>query len=123
MKKPYLLLPLITLMACDTTPMTTEECIDYIYANARVSEQVILSDLDDFGQPQTPQQVTLMVFEIKLNNGGWMRLKQETALKLSKNWNFSDMKYYDRFGGEIQEHQRDACEVVERMKEFQKRMN
>lgn len=44
-------------------------------------------------------------------------LSQEEALLLSKNWNYNDMKYY-RNDGKLEEHEKDACEVLERIKQF-----
>ena len=44
-------------------------------------------------------------------------LSQEEALMLSKNWNYNDMKYY-RNDGKLEEHEKDACEVLERIKQF-----
>lgn len=52
-----------------------------------------------------------------LSNEKNKTLSQEEALMLSKNWNYNDMKYY-RNDGKLEEHEKDACEVLERIKQF-----
>lgn len=44
-------------------------------------------------------------------------LSQQEALEISANWNYNDMKYY-RNDGKLEEHEKDACEVLERIKQF-----
>lgn len=44
-------------------------------------------------------------------------LSQEEALSLSKNWDYSNMKFYQN-DGKLEEHEKDACEVVDRINKF-----
>lgn len=44
-------------------------------------------------------------------------LSQQEALTLSSNWNYSSMKYY-RNDGKLEEHEKDACEVLDRVNKF-----
>ena len=78
-------------------PNKTEKCIteivDKVLCNSDKCDRLILSD--------------------KKNK----TLSQEEALLLSKNWNYNDMKYY-RNDGKLEEHEKDACEVLERIKQF-----
>lgn len=55
----------------------------------------------------------LSVFE----EGKTRALSQQEALALSSNWNYKNMKYY-RNDGKLEEHEKDACEVLERVNKF-----
>lgn len=51
------------------------------------------------------------------NNGKQTPLSPSDALSLSKNWNYSDMKFY-RNDGKLEAHEKDACEVLDRLNKF-----
>ncbi len=44
-------------------------------------------------------------------------LSQEEAISLSTNWDYSNMKFY-RNDGKLEEHEKDACEVIDRVNKF-----
>lgn len=88
-----------------------KNCIDYIVDNAMVS---IIWSADE------PQRI---VFNVRINDYIWVELDQETALGLSTNWDFNDMKFYNNLDEHVYAHQVDACEVMERIKDFQKNIN
>lgn len=44
-------------------------------------------------------------------------LSAQDAISLSKNWDYNDMKYY-RNDGKLEEHEKDACEVLDRINKF-----
>jgi hypothetical protein len=79
-----------------------ESCIDYIMDNAMVV-----------------YESNVMKFKIKNNGGEWIEVSQETALELSDNWNFEDMKLYqNNDDGYLFDYELDACETVEKMNRF-----
>lgn len=51
------------------------------------------------------------------DEGKSMVLSQQEALTLSSNWNYSNMKYY-RNDGKLEEYEKDACEVLDRVNKF-----
>lgn len=51
------------------------------------------------------------------DEGNTKFLSQQEALALSSNWNYNDMKHY-RNDGKLEEHEKDACEVLDRLNKF-----
>ena len=45
-------------------------------------------------------------------------LPQEDALAISKNWDYNNMKTYDNDDNELKEHEKDACEVLDRLNAY-----
>lgn len=45
-------------------------------------------------------------------------LPQEDALAISKNWDYNNMKVYDNTDNELKEHEKDACEVLDRLNAY-----
>ncbi|MDR1337784.1 MAG: hypothetical protein LBJ73_02005 [Rickettsiales bacterium] len=83
-----------------------ESCIDYIVKNAQVM----------YG----PDGMDL---QFKDSEGKWMDINQETALSLSKNWDFNDMKLYqNNADGYLFDYELDACDTMSRMQEFLKQI-
>jgi hypothetical protein len=83
-------------------------CIDYIYNNAMVEHSW-----------DEPTETLHTIFRIKNNAGRWIAIDQDAALRLSKNWDFNNKKFYNNRSRHVYEHQLDACEVMERLKKFQ----
>lgn len=50
-------------------------------------------------------------------NGKDFPLSTKDALSLSKNWDYNNMKYY-RNDGKLEEHEKDACEVLTKLNKF-----
>lgn len=45
-------------------------------------------------------------------------LPQEDALAISKNWDYNNMKTYNNDDNELKEHEKDACEVLDRLNAY-----
>jgi len=45
-------------------------------------------------------------------------LSQEDALKISDNWDYSNMRLYSNADNELKDYEHDACEVLERLNNF-----
>lgn len=45
-------------------------------------------------------------------------LTQEQALRITKNWDYNDIKLYNHEDQKLQEHEKDACVVLERLNKF-----
>jgi len=88
------------------------ECIDYIHKNVEITLDIDVND---------NSKVTR--FRIQNNIDDWTDISRESALELSKNWKFDDMKYYtNNDDGYVFEYEVDACEVMEKLKALQKRI-
>lgn len=57
----------------------------------------------------------LLVFNNK--TGKQIPLSAQDAMSISNNWNYSDMKLYQN-DGKLEEHEKDACGVLERLNKF-----
>jgi hypothetical protein len=109
MKKLSLIALVAAALCACGEKQTTEDCIAWIYDNARMNTIVTVSGSG------TEQREIL---ELKDNDGQWLEINKETALSLSKNWTFDEnMQYYTK-DDVILEHEKDACEVVGRIKNF-----
>lgn len=121
------------LIACSNNDEKTQQCINEIV------EQTSLIRLCDEPIGQNGVEVTIdgvtrhysqqeakengiyncsepakYVIDIK----GFGMLSQEDALKISKNWNYDDIKLYNNDDNAIQDYERDACDVLKRLNEF-----
>lgn len=50
-------------------------------------------------------------------------LSQEDALKISSNWDYSNMRLYSNADNEIKDYEKDACDVLDRLNNFIKEYN
>jgi len=55
-------------------------------------------------------------YGVVVNNIGM--LDQEDALLISTNWNYDDLKLYNNDDQQIQDYEKDACEVLKRLEKF-----
>ena len=101
MKKLLFLLPILALTACDNNKQI-EKCIDDI--NSKV-----LCANDECNVLYIKHTLNEKIYYISL-------LPNE-ALTLSKNWDYPNIKMYKN-DGKMEKHEKDACEVLERVNNF-----
>ena len=58
-------------------------------------------------------------YVVVVNNYG--ALTQEEALKITKNWDYNNIKLYNHQDQKLQEHEKDACDVLQRLNDFIKK--
>ena len=103
MKKVLFILPILALIACDkkNSEKEIENCInqiaDIVFCSPFDCESLYIS-----------------------YNGFEHELTAEEAVQLSPNWSYGNMHRYlpAIFDGTLEEHEKDACETLERLKNY-----
>lgn len=123
MKFLYVFSILLALCAC-------EERSAHNVNNANVVDGDVnaLTDADDVNQCIDKIENLSHLQKAYDNNSGEMKyviiipgygvLTYEQALQISTNWDYNDLKFYTNQDQELQEHEKDACEVLERLTTF-----
>ncbi len=121
------------LLACSNNDEKTQQCINKIveltsairFCDEPVGQNGIDITIDGvtthYSQQEAQEKGIYNCSETAkyvVDINGFGMLSQEDALKISKNWNYDDIKLYNNDDNVIQDYERDACDVLKRLNEF-----